>query len=139
TAGALFLVVLLVTPVLAEKGQSSYKQGRDLEAQQNYEGAYAAYERAYDASPRDTRYRAALTRIRFLAAASKGHRATLLQQAGKLDEALILFEEAVRIDPSSPIASQQATNTRKMIQQAHGNRAENPSPPRPVLSPDILD
>ena len=139
TAGTVFLVVLLVTPALAEKGQSSYKQGRDLEARQNYEGAYAAYQRAYDVSPRDTRYRAALTRIRFLAAASKVHRATLLQQAGKLDEALILFEEAVRIDPSSPIASQQAINTRKMIQQAHGNRAENPSPPRPILSPDILD
>jgi len=134
-----FLVVLLVTPALAEKGQSSYKQGRDLEARQNYEGAYAAYQRAYDASPRDTRYRAALTRIRFLAAASKVHRATLLQQAGQLDEALILLEEAARIDPSSPIASQQAINTRNMIQQAHGSRAENPFQPRPLLSPDILD
>jgi tetratricopeptide (TPR) repeat protein len=57
-------------------------------------------ERAYDADPRDTRYRAALTRIRFLAATSKVQRATLLQQAGQLDEALILFEEAVRIVPS---------------------------------------
>jgi general secretion pathway protein D len=139
TAGAVFLVVLLVTPSLAEKGQSSYKQGSDLEARQNYEGAYDAYQSAYDASPRDTRYRVALTRIRFLAAASKVHRATLLQQAGQLDEALMLFEEAVRIDPSSPIASQQAINTRNMIQQAHGNRAENPFQPRPVLSPDILD
>jgi general secretion pathway protein D len=128
-----------VTPALAEKGQSSYKQGRDLEARQNYEGAYASYERAYDADPRNTRYRAALTRIRFLAGASKVHRATLLQQAGKLDEALLLFEEAVRIDPSSPIASPQAINTRNMIQQARGNRAENASPSRPVLSPDILD
>jgi len=139
TAVAVFLVVLLVTPTLAEKGQSSYKQGSDLEARQNYEGAYDAYQSAYDASPRDTRYRVALARIRFLAAASKVHRATLLQQAGQLDEALLLFEEAVRIDPSSPIASQQATNTRNMIQQAHGNRAENPFQPRPVLSPDILD
>ena len=139
TAGTVFLVVLLVTPALAEKGQSSYQQGRDLEARQNYEGAHAAYQRAYDAFPRDTRYRAALTRIRFLAAASKVHRATLLQQAGQLDEALILFEEAARIDPSSPIASQQAINTRNMIQQAHGNHAENPSQPRPLLSPDILD
>jgi hypothetical protein len=32
TAGTVFLVVLLVTPALADKGQSSYKQGRDLEA-----------------------------------------------------------------------------------------------------------
>lgn len=86
TVGAVFLVVLLVTSALAEKGQSSYKQGSDLEARQNYEGAYDAYQSAYDASPRDPRYRAALTRIRFLAAASKVHRATLLQQAGQLDD-----------------------------------------------------
>jgi hypothetical protein len=50
-AGAMLLVVLLVVPAQAEKGQSSYKQGRDLEARQNYEGAYEAYERAYDAAP----------------------------------------------------------------------------------------
>jgi tetratricopeptide (TPR) repeat protein len=91
TADTVFLVVLLVTPVLADKGQSSYKQGRDLEARQNYEGAYASYERAYDADPRDTRYRAALTRIRFVAGASIVHRATLLQ-AGRLEEALTLFD-----------------------------------------------
>jgi general secretion pathway protein D len=139
TAGTVFLAVLLVTPALADKGQSSYKQGRDLEARQNYEGAYDAYQHAYDSSPRDTRYRAALTRIRFLAAASKVHRATLLQQAGQLNEALILFEEAARIDPSSSIASQQAINTRNMLQQAHGNHAEIPSHSGHGLSPDILD
>jgi len=135
----MLLFVFLAVPAHAEKGQSSYKQGRELEARQNYEGAYAFYQRAYDADPRNTRYRAALTRIRFLAVASKVHRATLLQQAGKLEEALTLFEEAVGIDPSSPIASQQAINTRNMIQQARGNRAENVSHPQPVLSPDILD
>jgi general secretion pathway protein D len=139
TAGTVFLAVLLVTPALADKGQASYKQGRDLEARQNYEGAYDAYQHAYDSSPRDTRYRAALTRIRFLAAASKVHRATLLQQAGQLNEALILFEEAARIDPSSSIASQQAINTRNMLQQAHGNHAEIPSHSGHGLSPDILD
>ena len=139
TAGAMLLFVFLAMPAHAEKGQSSYKQGRDLEARQNYEGAYASYQRAYDADPRNTRYRAALTRIQFLAAASKVHRATLMQQAGKLEESLILFEEAVRIDPSSPIASQQVTNTRRMIQQSGGNHAEKVAQPQPVLSPDILD
>jgi general secretion pathway protein D len=137
TADTVFLVVLLVTPV-ADKGQSSYKQGRDLEARQNYEGAYASYERAYDADPRDTRYRAALTRIRFVAGASIVHRATLLQ-AGRLEKALTLLEEAVRIDSPRPIATQQVLNTRNMIQQARGNRAESASPSGPELSPDILD
>ena len=122
--GPILLFVLLALPAHAEKGQSSYRRGRDLEASQNYEPAYDAYQRAYAADPRNTRYRAAVTRIRFLAAAAKVHRATLLQQAGKLEQALTLFEEAGRIDPSSPIAAQQVVNTRNMIQQAHGNRAQ---------------
>jgi general secretion pathway protein D len=139
TAGFVLLLVFLALPALAEKGQSAYKQGTDLEARLNYEGAYEAYQKAYDADPRNTQYRAALTRIRFLAAASKVHRATLLQQAGSLEEALALFEQAVSIDPSSPIASQQVTNTRNMIQRALGNRAANVSRSEPGLSPDILD
>jgi general secretion pathway protein D len=137
--GPILLFVFLAMPAHAEKGQSSYKRGRDLEASQNYEAAYDAYQRAYAADPRNTRYRAAVTRIRFLAAASKVHRATLLQQAGKLEQALTLFEEAGRIDPSSPIAAQQVVNTRNMIQQAHGNRTQNSSLSQPGLSPDILD
>jgi general secretion pathway protein D len=139
TVGFVLLLVSLAMPAHAEKGQSAYKQGTDLEARQNYEGAYEAYQKAYDADPRNTRYRASLTRIRFLAAASKVHRATLLQQAGSLEEALALFEQALSIDPSSPIGSQQVTNTRNMIQQALGNRAANVSRSEAGLSPDILD
>jgi len=139
TAGAILLFVFLATPADAERGQSSYKQGRDLEARQNYEAAYEAYQGAYDANPRNTQYRAALTRIRFLAAASKVHRATLLQQAGKLAEAVTLFEQAVKIDPSSPIASQQVINTRNMIQQARGDHVARAAQSEPGLSPDILD
>jgi general secretion pathway protein D len=137
--GPILLFALLALPAHAEKGQSSYKRGRDLEASQNYEAAYDAYQRAYAADSRNTRYRAAVTRIRFLAAASKVHRATLLQQAGKLEQALTLFEEAERIDPSSPIAAQQVVNTRNMIQQAHGNRTQKSAQSQPGLSPDILD
>jgi general secretion pathway protein D len=139
TAGLVLLFVFVAMPVHAEKGQSAYKQGTDLEARQNYERAYEAYQKAYDADPRNTRYRAALTRIRFLAAASKVHRATLLQQAGSLEGALTLFEQAVSIDPSSPIAAQQVTNTRNMIQQGLGNHAANVSRSESGLSPDILD
>src|ERR1700738_2284169 len=139
TAGLVLLFVFLAMPAHAEKGQSAYKQGTDLEARQNYEGAYEAYQKAYDADPHNTRNRAALTRTRFLAAASKGHRATLLQQAGSLEEALTLFEEAVSIDPSSPIATQQVINTRNMIQQARGSRTANATRSASGLSPDILD
>src|SRR5215469_12096776 len=138
-AGVILSLSFLVTPLSAEKGQSFYKQGRDLEARQNYEGAFDEYERAYDANPRNTQYRAALTRIRFLAAAAKVHRATLLVEAGEFEKALALFEDAAKIDPSSPIAAQQAANTRNMIQQASGGRAEGTSQTTAELSPEIMD
>ena len=139
TAIIMFFVGSWVIPVFADKGESAYQQGREFEAHQNYEAAYEAYEHAYDASPKSVEYRAALTRIRFLAAASKVHRATLLQQAGQLEDALVLFQDAARIDPSSPIASQQVINTRTMILAARDKKAESPTESEARLSSDILD
>jgi len=135
----LFSAVLAAPARATEKGQSPYKQGRELETQQNYESAYEAYERAYAANPKKVEYRAALTRIRFLAATAKVHRATLLQQAGELEDALALFQEAARIDPSSPIASQQIINTRNIIREAKGMKAKKAPESEATLSPDILD
>ena len=67
--------VFLAVPAHVDKGQSSFKLGRDLEARQDYEAAFNEYQRAYDANPRNTQYRAAfdgrhandLARIKFLA------------------------------------------------------------------------
>lgn len=139
TAAVLLFVGFCAVPALADKGESSYKQGRELEAQQNYEAAYEAYERAYGVNPKSVEYRAALTRLRFLASAAKVHRGMLLQQAGQLEDALLLFQEAARIDPSSPVASQQAINTRNMIREAKGMKAENAPESEAKLSPDILN
>jgi general secretion pathway protein D len=62
-----------------------------------------------------------------------------LLEAGELESALGLFEDAVKIDPSSPIASQQVVNTLNMIQQARGGRAEGTSQTAAELSPEIMD
>jgi general secretion pathway protein D len=137
--GAMLFVVIVGIPARADKGQSLYMQGRALEAQQNYEAAYEAYQRAYEANQRSTQYWAGLTRVRCLAAIAKMHRATLLQDAGNLERALELFEEAAKIDPSSTIASQQVTNTRKMIQRQHATHVDSFPPSSSGLSRDILD
>jgi general secretion pathway protein D len=135
--GLLFLSAIAA----AESGQSAFKEGHSLEAQQKYEAAYDAYQKAYDANPKNTEYRTALTRIRFLAAAAKVHRGTLLQEAGDLQQAMKLFEEASRIDPSSAVATQQIDNTRIMIQKLLG-RSGSPASSSSLdsdMSPDILD
>jgi general secretion pathway protein D len=122
----------------AEKGQSLYKDGKAQETRQNYEAAYEDYLRAYEMEPGNPQYRAAFTRIRFLAAACKVHRAALLRESGKLEDALNLYDAAAKIDPSSPIAAQEAENTRRMIQHASGQR-EVKSRAERELSSDILD
>jgi general secretion pathway protein D len=125
--------------VAAEKGQSAYKEGRDQEARQNYEAAYEAYLRACEKETADIQCRAAIARTRYLAAASKVHRATLLRELGKLEESLELFKAAAAIDPSSAIAVQEVATTRSMIRNAKTH--PRPEQPRPgtELSPDILD
>jgi general secretion pathway protein D len=138
-SGVILAFAFLATPLRADKGQPAYRLGRDMEARQNYEAALDEYRQACDANPRNTQYRAALTRIKFLAAAAKVHRATLLLEAGELEKALALFEDAVTIDPSSPIAAQQVANTRSMIQQARGVRVAGAFRSAPDLSPEIMD
>jgi general secretion pathway protein D len=123
----------------AEKAQSFFKEGKEQETRENYEAAYDNYLRAYVAEPGNVQYRSAITRVRFLAAASKVHRAALLRESGKLEEALKLYAAAAKIDPASPIAAQESENTRRMIQRASGQPAGGPPRSERNLSPEILD
>ena len=128
------LLSLLILPAIAESAKSFYKKGRDAEARQNYEQAYDYYKQAYDKNPRDISYRAAFERLRFLAGASHVHRGQLLREAGRLQEALVEFQKAAEIDPSSAIAKQEIAVTNRMIQAA---KAPAPQSSAPV--PGVLD
>lgn len=133
-AAILLLAVIVALPAAAESAGSYYKKGQDAEARQNYEQAYDYYKQAYDLSPKDLKYRAAYTRLRFLAGASHVHRGQLLREAGKLGDALNEFKIAAEIDPSSAIADQEITRTQKMIDAAKAG------PPQSVARPpDALE
>ncbi len=114
----LLLVVFAALPALADKAQTLYQQGRDAEARQDYETAYADYAEAYKMKPSDVRFRAAAERGKFLAAAAHVHRGQILRDAGKLQDALVEFQKAVAIDSSSFIAVQEEKRTRELIEQA---------------------
>src|SRR5450631_2443050 len=99
---ALFmLVVVFLCLGSAGKAKDSakalYEKGADAQARQDYEKAYEYFKQAYDQQPKDTRYRAAYERNKFLAAASHVHRGQLIRDAGKLDEARAEFEKALEI------------------------------------------
>jgi general secretion pathway protein D len=117
-ATILAILVAVTLPAAADKAKALYSKGKDAEARQNYEQAYDYYKQAYDLNPKDLQYRAAFDRVRFYAAASHVHRGQLLQDAGKLDEALDEFKSAANIDPSSAVAKQEIKKTLRMIDEA---------------------
>jgi general secretion pathway protein D len=124
TRPALFLVLLCLSlPAFADQAKTLYEKGSDAEARQNYEQAYDFYKQAYALKPKDLKYRSSYERTRFLSAASHVHRGQILRDAGKLDEALVEFQKAVEIDPSSFIAQQEMRRTQQMIREA-----QNPPP-----------
>ena len=109
------LITLLITTTLSasESASSAFERGKKEEASENYEEAYAAYKMAYTLQPSNIEYRSAATRLQFMAAAAKVHRGVQLRDAGNLREALLQFEAAHQIDPSSAIARQQIESTKR--------------------------
>src|SRR5438874_6454003 len=130
---ALFLILALILPSSAESSRSLYNKGKSAEARQNYEQAYDYYKKAYDQTPQDVSYRSAYERLRFLAGASHVHRGQLLREAGRLQEAMVEFQKAAEIDPSSAIAKQEIKVTQQMIDSANA-----PAPQASAPAPNIL-
>jgi general secretion pathway protein D len=124
------LLIGAVLPALASNDKAAkalFQKGKDAEVRQDYIAAYEFYHQAYQLKPADLTYRAAFEYVRFLASASYVHQGEILVKAGKLQEGLTDFEQALAIDPSSFIAQQQATKTRLLLQ-----KSLNPAPPAPT-------
>jgi general secretion pathway protein D len=116
---AWLLVVLAGTvPLLADSARTNFNKGRDAEQRQDYERAFEYYQAAYRQKPKDLRYRTAYEHTKFLASAAHVHRGQLLRDSGKLDEAVVEFQKASIVDPSSFIAQQELRRTQDMINQA---------------------
>ena len=129
---ALFVLLLLCLrlPVLArsDSAKALYEKGADAEARQNYEQAFDYFKQAYNLKPRDLKYRTAFERTRFLAGASYVHRGQILRDNGKLDEAMVTFQKAMEVDPSSFIALQELKRTQQMIKDAQNPQPQAPGP-----------
>lgn len=130
----LILAFIAFFPItaFADQAKKLFDQGRNAEARDNYEAAYDFFSKAFELKPTDIRYKAAVTRVRFLAAASYVHRGQKLRDDGKLQDALVLFEKAYMIDPASFIAQQEIRKTKQMLDQSKGGGG---TPPQAALSP----
>ncbi len=123
----ILLLVLAFSLAAADSAKSLYNKGRDAEARQDYEAAYDFYSQAWKEKPKELKYRVAAQRTRFLAASSYVHRGQALKDAGKLAEALLLFEKASVLDPSSFIAQQEIKRTKALIDKQKGGGASPPT------------
>jgi general secretion pathway protein D len=117
----------------AESAKSLFQKGVKAEARQDYEAAYEYYKAAYQQKPEDLRYRVPYERTKMLAAASKIKRGQKLREQGNLADALVLFQQAIEIDPSNDLAAQEIRRTQQMMQKAGpgGGQATSTPPARP--------
>src|SRR6185437_5638923 len=114
------LVVLLVcTAVLvaADSAKDLFKKGQKAETRGDYEAAFDFFRQAYNQKPEELKYRVSFERTRLMASALKVHRGQKLRDQGKLQDALVLFQQAAEIDPSNDLAAQEIRRTQQMIQK----------------------
>lgn len=123
------LALTLTLPVLADDASSAYKKGVDAEALSHYEQAYEFYKQAFELKPKEIKYRAAFTRIRFYASAAHVHKGQLLRDQGQLDAALAEFQAGVAIDPANFYAAQELKRTQKMIEDRNNNSGQPEAKP----------
>ncbi|MFY9583413.1 MAG: hypothetical protein WAR21_02850 [Candidatus Acidiferrales bacterium] len=112
------------------KGNQEFKAGRQAEALQDYDTALIHYERALKADPLNTEFKLKATRLRFEAGQYHIRQGQKLREKGELQLALMEFEKARAIDPSSAIADQEVRRTLEII-AARRAAAEAPAAPAP--------
>ena len=125
-ASTLVVVLCLSAFVLAESAKVLHSKGQHAEAKQDYEAAYEYYKAAYNQKPEELKYRVSFERTRFLASAGKVHRGQQLRDAGQLQDALNLFQQAQQIDPSNDLAAQEIRRTQQLMQKTAPGGAKGP-------------
>ena len=99
------------------KGDHYLQEGRVHEAKKEWDAALEAYEKALSEDPAELVYQMAVEKARFQAGQVHIDNGLKLRAQGQLGEALIEFQKAFAINPSSAIAVQETTLTRDMIER----------------------
>jgi len=105
-------------PAFGESANSDFKQGQRAEARQDYDTAFADYQKAFQKNPKDLRYQTALYRVRLSASAGHISQGRKLFQSGDMQGALTEFLHAAELDPSNEEAQQEIALVRQKQGQA---------------------
>src|SRR5467141_2534522 len=128
--GSLFLgVVFGLLAAGCPKGQPDFNQGKKAETLQDYNAAFAFYEKAAKKDPYNSAYKIKLNRVRFEASERHVKHGVELRKQGDLQGAAAEFQRAQAIDPSSPVADQELRSTVEMIAEKNRAADEAAEPP----------
>src|SRR5271165_1870645 len=136
---AVMLVLTLSLPANADPGHDAYKQGVQAERHGDTDAAYTFYKKASTLVPSNTKYLAAYTHIRFIAASQHVHKGQILRNAGALEEAMVQFQRAAEMDTSDFIAQQEIRRTAEMIHRREQQRSAPKVESPPAKLPDAAE
>ena len=135
--GLLLVIGATATPVRAQ-GQEQFRAGQQAEEQRNYDEAFEQYQNALQADSNNVQYMIAFRRMRFQAGAMHVDRGNELREQGNLAGALVEYERAAMIDPSSPAAFQSIEQVRTLIEQQQAGQTPSDQDPMGTVLQEAL-
>ena len=133
---AVFLSLVMVGSMLpleakTRKGDKYLAEGRAHEEKKEWDAALEDYEKALSEDPGDLNYQMAAQKARFEASSMHITNGTKVREQGQLGEALLEFQKAFAMNPSSTLAEQEIVRTQQMIERERRKMEETgqQSPP----------
>ncbi len=119
-----------MAPVEAKtrKGDKFLAQGRVYEAEKNWDAALEQYQKALAEDPAEIVYQMAVDKTRFQASQAHVDNGLKIRAQGQLGEALLEFQKAATINPTSAVARQELDITRQMIERERKRVEETGKP-----------
>jgi len=117
----------LAVPVAARtrKGDKFLAQGKDREVRKDWDGALDFYQKALSEDPGDPGYQLEVHQARFQASQAHVAQGLKLRKEGSLAPALLEFQKAYGLDPSSSVAEQEIKTTVQMIEREKKKGADS--------------
>jgi len=119
------------------KGNTEFNQGVKAEKLEDYDAAYAFYQKAVKSDPTNATYKIKLNQSRFEAGESHIKKGQELRKKGDLQGAAGEFQRAQSIDPGSSIAEQELNKTIEMIAEKNHANETSAEPPGDSNEPSL--
>src|SRR5579863_6920173 len=119
---AILMTAVLIAPMLpleakTRKGDKYLAEGRSHEDKKEWDAALESYEKALSEDPGDINYQMAAQKARFQSSAMHMSNGLKVRAEGQLGEALLEFQKAYALSPSTSAAEQEILRTEEMIRR----------------------